>query len=92
MVTENGVDYIWAHIYQTNRYVKIIAQTGIAVKRLDFRVLDDLSIMTPAEVFPYLTSFDRQNYVFNGFAYDPIEDFYYITGKMSWYIFKIKIY
>jgi hypothetical protein len=59
MVTENGVDYIWAHIYQTNRYVKIIAQTGIAVKRLDFRVLDDLSIMTPAEVFPYLTSFDR---------------------------------
>ena len=59
---------------------------------MDFRVLDELSIMTPANIYPYLTSYDRQNHVFNGFTYDADNDFYYITGKMNSYIFKIKIY
>ena len=59
---------------------------------MDFRVLNELAIMTPANIYPYQTSYDSQNYVFNGFTYDVNNDFYYITGKMSAYIFKIKIY
>lgn len=48
--------------------------------------------MTPSEIPPKISNYSKQNYVANGIAYDPVEDFYYITGKNWAYIFKIKIY
>ena len=51
LVTQNGKEYIWAHLYRLNWIVKIDTSTGLVVKRINLGVLQDIAMLTPSESY-----------------------------------------
>jgi glutamine cyclotransferase len=92
LVVENGKEYIWAHLYRLNWIVKVDTSTGLVMKRINLGVLQDIAVLTPSESYPSMYNYGDQDQALNGLAYDPVKDFFYVTGKKWGYIFKIRIY
>jgi glutamine cyclotransferase len=59
MIEEDGKEYIWANLYQQNWIVKIDATTGTVVKRINLRLLEDIAILTPSEIYPKMTNYGK---------------------------------
>ena len=88
----NGKEYIWANIWGQDAIVKINIETGIIEKRINMGLLDQIQLVSVNMENTNYGRYDKMNYILNGIAYDPIEDVFYLTGKMWNFVYKVKIY
>ena len=81
----NELEYIdgviYANVYQTYTILKIDAQTGQVLGKVDLE-----NLLTPLEK-SQLKQFDE---VLNGIAYNKVEDVFYLTGKHWPFLYEVK--
>ena len=83
---------IWANIFLTSSIVKIDATTGYVTKTINLKSLLDTELAYhQLSDDGRLSSWDYQNNVLNGIAYDRDNDELFVTGKRWSLMFRIKI-
>ena len=83
---------IWANIFLTSFIVEIDATTGYVTKTINLKSLLDTELAYhQLSEDGRLSSWDYQNNVLNGIAYDRDNDELFVTGKRWSLMFRIKI-
>ena len=79
--------FIYANVYGNHSIIKINAETGKVVAKIDLtHILDSGGVPHDAALFD-----SDWNYVLNGIAYDSAKNSFYVTGKWWPALFEIKL-
>ena len=81
---------IWANVFYFDGMVRIDPSSGYITEGIDFAPLRAAEMEVVKEKNEMAT-YDHNNNVCNGIAYDAIADAYYVSGKRWNLMFKIKL-
>ena len=85
--------YVWANIWGSNDIIKIDAKTGQISRRYDMSELkwfNDIERELMESRGHHWSTWEIQQNVLNGIAYNPHNDSFYLTGKKWFFVFEVK--